>query len=208
MLDPMVGGGTTLIECKLLNRRGMGIDVNPDAVNLTQQGLDFEGDFRYEQIVKLGDIRNLEEIEDNSVDLVLTHPPYANIIKYSKGEIDGDLSNIGSIKKFCDELEKGIKELYRVLKEDSYCAILIGDTRKSRHYVPISYYVMERFLKNDFVLKEDIIKAQHNCHPTPYWEWKAEELNILLIMHEHLFIFRKPKQSEDLSRLRYSRVET
>lgn len=207
VLDPMVGGGTTLIECKLLNRRGIGIDINPEAVKLTKKGLDFEGDFRYEQTVKLGDIRNLEEIEDNSVDLVLTHPPYANIIKYSNGEIDGDLSNIGCIKKFCEELENGVKELYRVLKEDSYCAILVGDTRKSRHYVPISYFVMERFLKNGFVLKEDIIKAQHNCQSTPYWQWKAEELNILLIMHEHLFVFRKPKQSEDLSRIRYSRLK-
>lgn len=208
ILDPMVGGGTTLIESKLLNRRGIGVDINPDAVNLTQQCLEFEGDFKYEQIVKLGDIRKLTDIDDNSVDLVLTHPPYANIIKYSKGEIEGDLSNIGSIIKFCDELEKGIKELYRVLKEDSYCAILIGDTRKSRHYVPISYYVMERFLKNGFILKEDIIKVQHNCKSTPYWERKAEELNILLIMHEHLFVFRKPKQDENLSKFRYSRIKT
>jgi DNA modification methylase len=208
VLDPMVGGGTTLIECKLLHRRGIGIDINPDAVNLTRQGLEFEGDFKYEQIAKLGDIRNLENINDNSVDLVLTHPPYANIIKYSKGEIESDLSNIGSIKKFCDELEKGIVEIFRVLKEGSYCAILIGDTRKSRHYVPISYYVMERFLKNGFILKEDIIKVQHNCQSTPYWEWKAEELNMFLIMHEHLFVFRKPRLDEDLSKFRYSRINT
>jgi len=127
-----------------------------------------------------------------------------NIIKYSGGEIEEDLSNISSVSKFCDELEKGILELFRVLKEDCYCTILIGDTRKSRHYVPLSYYVMERFLRNGFALREDIIKFQHNCKSTPYWKNKIEQYNFLMIMHEHLFVFRKPKRDEDLSRIRYS----
>lgn len=96
VLDPMIGGGTTLIECKLLNRRGIGIDINPGAVNFTKKCLDFGGNYEYEPIVKLGDVRKLEGIDDSSIDLVLTHPPYANIIKYSKGEIADDLSNIGS----------------------------------------------------------------------------------------------------------------
>jgi DNA modification methylase len=41
VLDPMVGSGTTLIECKLLNRRGIGIDINPAAIMLTRNRLDF-----------------------------------------------------------------------------------------------------------------------------------------------------------------------
>lgn len=206
VLDPMVGSGTTLIECKILGRRGIGFDINPEAVMLARQNLNFESDYPFEQIVKVGDVRDLREIEDNSIDLVLTHPPYANIIKYAKEKIEGDLSNISSIKKFCDELEKGIKEIYRVLKEDAYCAILIGDTRKNRHYVPLSYFVMERFLHNGFILKEDIIKVQHNCKSTPYWAKKAKELNIYLIMHEHLYIFRKPKKNEDLTKYKYSTI--
>ena len=203
VLDPMVGSGTTLIETKILNRRGMGLDINPAAVEITKKNLEFEGNYKYKQYVKTGDIRNLSGISDSSIDLIITHPPYLNIIKYSKG-IDGDLSNISGVKKFCDELEKGVKELYRVLKEDKYCGILIGDTRKSRHYVPLSFYVMNIFLKNGFVLKEDIIKVQHNCKSTPYWERQVEKYNFYLIMHEHLFVFRKPKKEEDLSRIRYS----
>ena len=203
VLDPMVGSGTTLIETKILNRRGMGLDINPAAVEITKKNLEFEGNYKYKQYVKTGDIRNLSVISDSSIDLIITHPPYLNIIKYSKG-IDGDLSNISGVKKFCDELEKGVKELYRVLKEDKYCGILIGDTRKSRHYVPLSFYVMNLFLRNGFVLKEDIIKVQHNCKSTPYWEKQFEKYDFYLIMHEHLFVFRKPQKGEDLSRIRYS----
>jgi len=204
VLDPMVGSGTTLIETKLLKRRGIGLDINPDAVKITEENLKFKTANKYKQKVKVGDIRDLSEIKDESIDLIVTHPPYLNIIKYSNGKLDGDLSNITDIKKFCNELEKGIKEFYRVLKEDKYCAILIGDTRKGRHYVPLSYFVMERFLNNGFALKEDVIKVQHNCKSTPYWQNQTDRFNFLMIMHEHLFIFRKPKYNEDLSKIKYS----
>jgi len=120
------------------------------------------------------------------------------------GQVDGDLSNIGSMPIFCNEIEKIAKELYRVLKPDKYCAILIGDTRKSRHFVPLAYNVMQRFLKIGFVLKEDIIKVQHNCSSTGQWVQKAQENKFYLIMHEHLFVFRKAKKDEDLGKIKYS----
>lgn len=113
--------------------------------------------------------------------------------------------NLGEIKKFCDEFEIVIGELFRVLKHDKCCAILIGDTRRGRHYVPLAYYVMERFMKRGFVLKEDIIKAQHNCKKTnATWKGSINQCDFYLIMHEHLFVFRKPGKAEDLSKIRYS----
>ncbi len=114
------------------------------------------------------------------------------------------MSSISSLPKFCDEIEKVTAELYRVLKPNRYCAILIGDTRKAQHYVPISYNVMERFLKAGFALKEEIIKAQHNCVNSKRWELKAKQYKFYLIMHEHLFVFRKPKADENLSRISWS----
>ncbi|MDI3546580.1 MAG: hypothetical protein PWR10_232 [Halanaerobiales bacterium] len=204
VLDPMMGGGTTLIEAKMLNRRGIGYDINPEAIRITRGSLGFEGNYKYEPEIGVEDVRNLKEINDESIDLIITHPPYLNIIKYSHGRIKEDLSNIQGVKKFVNEFSKGIREFYRVLKENSYCAILIGDTRKARHYIPLAYYIMKKFLETGFILKEDIIKVQHNCSSTPYWERKVEKYNFYMIMHEHLFVFRKPCKGEDLSRVRYS----
>ena len=204
ILDPMVGAGTTLIEAKLLARNALGMDINPDAVQLSEKALRFEHHPSSKQKVQVGDARDLSFLKDNSFDLVLTHPPYLNIIRYSDGEIAGDLSNISSLPKFCDEIEKIAEELFRVLKPDKFCAILIGDTRKGKHYVPLAFHVMERFLKVGFVLKEDIIKVQHNCAFTERWRPKAKRDKFYLIMHEHLFVFRKAKPAEDLSRIRYS----
>jgi len=199
VLDPMVGSGTSLIEAKLLNRKALGIDINPNAVKISTDALNFDFKTKYEQTAVLGNAKKLDNIKRESVDLVITHPPYLNIVKYSDGKIEEDLSSSGGMFKFLDDIEQIAKELYRVLKPNKYCAILIGDTRKRQHYLPISHYLMERFLKSGFILKEDIIKAQHNCEYSKRWAWKAKKYKFYLIMHEHLFIFRKPKENEDTS---------
>mgnify|MGYP001037776179 CR=1 FL=1 len=204
ILDPMMGSGTTLIEAKLLKRRAIGIDINPSSVELTKRNLSFNCHNSYEPEVFIGDARDLSFIEDETIDFVLLHPPYLNIIKYSEGTIDGDLSNISNVETFCIELQKVITELFRVLKPGKFCSVLIGDTRKNGHYVPLSYYVLTLFLMNGFVLKEEIIKVQHNCTSTDYWKMKVSEHNFYLIMHEHLFVFRKPEKSENISKIKYS----
>lgn len=204
LLDPMVGSGTTLIEAKLLNRNAYGIDINPNAVELSKKAINFKFKNSTVQKVFQGDCRDLSKYDDDSFDFILTHPPYLNIVQYSKGTINGDLSNISSIPKFFDEIEIIAKELFRVLKENHFCAILIGDTRKAQHYVPLSHYLLERFLHVGFALKEEIIKAQHNCVFSKKWETQAKKFGFYLIMHEHLFVFRKPKKGEDLNRIRYS----
>ncbi len=137
------------------------------------------------------DARDLDAIEDNSVDLICAHPPYADIIKYSEGKIKGDLSNIHSIDTFCEEIEIVSKECWRVLKPNKFCTILIGDTRRNKFYIPLAYKVMERFIKVGFVLKEDIIKLQYNCKATGFWVKKSMLYNFLLIMHEHVLVFCK-----------------
>jgi DNA modification methylase len=206
ILDSMAGAGTTLIEAKLLNRDAIGIDINPQAIKLAKEALKFEVENKSKQECYIGDARKLENIVSDSIDLIATHPPYLNIIKYSELPISGDLSNIGSLSKFLTEFEPAVKEFYRILKPDHYCAILIGDTRRHRHYVPLAFNVMNLFLKNGFILKEDIIKIQHNCQTTPRWSSEAKKYDFYLIMHEHLFVFRKLHPSENLNDFKESKV--
>jgi len=191
LLDPMIGGGTTAIECKLLNRNLLALDINPSAIEITQTALEFESEFNPKIKLDLNDSRSLPMLQDESIDFILNHPPYVDIIKYSDKQIKEDLSNIHDLDEFCDEIEKVVKEFYRVLKKDKYCAILIGDTRRNKMYQPLAFKVMERFLKVGFELKEDIIKHQHNCKATGFWVNKSKDYNFLLIMHEHLFVFKK-----------------
>jgi len=55
---------------------------------------------------------------------------------------------------------------------------------------------LKEFLETGFILKEDIIKLQHNMIGTI--SWKGKENDFHLIAHEHLFVFRKPKEKEEL----------
>ena len=198
VLDPMVGSGTTMIEAKSLGRQGIGFDIHAEVVRLARDACKFSLEQKhFEPTIEQGDARYLKSLKDDSVDLVATHPPYLNIIKYGEKDAEGDLSAISSLIKFCDEIEKVSRECYRVLKPGKYCAILIGDTRRRRHYVPLAFSVMPRFLKAGFILKEDVIKVQHNCSTTRYWG--AQEKDFLLIMHEHLFIFRKISNDETIN---------
>jgi SAM-dependent methyltransferase len=144
VLDPMVGSGTTLVECRLLGRNGIGVDVNYHALMLAFDRLNFEPANLYEALpessIRLfhGDARRLNCIEDETVDLVATHPPYASIITYSKSTpVEGDLSQLRSLGSFLDAMEQVARECYRVLKPNKHCAILIGDTRRHKHYIPI-----------------------------------------------------------------------
>jgi methyltransferase domain protein len=190
VLDQFVGGGTTLVEAKLLNRNIIGVDVNDIALDRCKEKTNFEYDGANGKIyLRKGDARNLNFIHDKSVDLICTHPPYANIINYSD-DIDEDLSRL-KVKDFLEEMKKVADECYRVLKSDKFCAILMGDTRQKGHMVPMSFDVMSIFQEAGFKLKELIIKEQHNCKATGYWKTNSIKYNFLLIAHEYLFVFRK-----------------
>jgi len=189
ILDQFAGGGTTLVEAKLLNRNIIGVDINNNALERCKEKCDFE----YENSGKVyfyeADARNLNFIPDESIDFICTHPPYANIIKYSE-DIENDLSHL-KVKDFLIEIEKVASESYRVLKKDKFCAILMGDTRQKGHIIPMSFEVMRIFEKVGFKTKEIIIKEQHNCRATGFWKTNSVKYNFLLIAHEYLFIFKK-----------------
>ena len=149
VLDQFAGGGTTLVEAKLLNRNIIGVDVNDVALERCKEKIDFEHDGSNGKVyLHKGDARNLDFISDESVDLICTHPPYADIIKYSEDIIE-DLSQL-KVKDFLEEMKKVADESYRVLKKDKFCAILMGDTRQKGHIIPMSFEVMKIFEKVGF----------------------------------------------------------
>ena len=190
VLDQFAGGGTTLVEAKLLNRDINGVDVNDIALERCREKVSFEHEGATGKVyIRKGDARNLDFIQNESIDLICTHPPYADIIHYSE-DIAEDLSLL-KIRDFLKEMEKVASESYRVLKKGKFCAVLMGDTRKKGCMIPMSFDVMKIFQDAGFTLKELIIKEQHNCKATGYWKTNSVKYNFLLIAHEYLFIFKK-----------------
>jgi DNA modification methylase len=211
VLDCFCGAGTTGIECKLLNRNFIGIDINPKAIELAKINIDFTIIKKlYEESVPkiefyVGDARDLSFIKDESIDLICTHPPYANAIQYTDN-IAQDLS-FCDVDEFLIEMDKVAKENYRVLKDGKYCAILIGDLRRRKHVVPLGFRLIDVYLRNGFYLKELVIKRQHNCKTTGIWYKRSIEQNFLLLAHEYLAIFKKDSKKQKLSEIEEKTIE-
>jgi len=204
VLDYFCGAGTTAVECKLLGRRCIALDINDKAIELTKKNVNFSIESQqltfideknnlevHEPKLMIGDARNLFFLHDNSIDLICAHPPYANIIHYTDSK-EGDLSFF-DIDVFLKEMSKVAKESFRVLKPGRQCAILIGDTRRKKHVIPLGFKFINVYLDAGFKLRELIIKRQHNCKTTGFWYANSIKYNFLLLAHEYLPIFEKPK---------------
>lgn len=187
ILDQFLGSGTTLVEAKLLFRNAIGVDVNDMSIQLSNLNLNFQVENGSKIVTRQGDARNLKFIKDESIDLICTHPPYADIINYSKG-IDGDLSLLKH-NEFLLAMEDVAKEAYRVLKQGKICVFMIGDMRKYGNVIPLGMETMNIFLNTGFKSKEIIIKEQHNCGSTNYWVNKQNKF--LMLAHEYIFVLVK-----------------
>ena len=233
VLDPMVGSGTTCIEAKLLGRNCIGVDISYDAVILTLHRL-YWLEHYLEELVEKGDLeeiqrsiesvpgvsvddvlearvevyhgdaRSLDRVGDESVDLVATHPPYFNIIRYSGSRIPGDLSATKSLEEYLKMIYSVAREAFRVLKPGRHMGILVGDTRVRKHYVPITHYVLEALLRAGFILREEVVKIQHKMKTTREKWIRMKNRDFLLIYHEKLYILRKPEDTSQYSKYKYS----
>ncbi len=210
VLDYFCGAGTTAVECKLLGRRCIALDINDKAIELAKKNINFNIEPQqltfinnnihpqiYEPKLMVGDARDLSFLQDNSIDLICAHPPYANIIHYTDFK-EGDLSFF-DIDYFLKEMSKVARESFRVLKPGRQCAILIGDTRREKHVIPLGFKLINVYLDAGFKLRELIIKRQHNCKTTGFWYAKSIKHNFLLLAHEYLPIFEKPAIAPPLS---------
>ena len=83
------------------------MDINSGTIKIAQKNIDFESGNAIGIYVKEGSATNLEFIKDESIDLICTHPPYADVIKYSK-DIEGDISLV-SVEEFSAAEKAGIK---------------------------------------------------------------------------------------------------
>ena len=188
ILDPFCGSGTSMIECKLLGRKGIGIDINIEALKLAKSRLNFRYNTIYEPKLIKADSTNLQNLIPNEkIDFIFAHPPYANIIKYSE-DIKEDISRL-NLKDFLSRINLFSNECFRILKKNKICSILIGDIRKNKNVIPLGFYIMNIFIQAGFTLKEIIIKEQHNCKMTDYW--KNKNIDFYLLSHEYILVFIK-----------------
>lgn len=162
VFDPFLGTGTTLISAKEMNRLGVGIELNKDFYEASKKViLDTKSLFEEDCDIKIynDDCRNLGHyLENNSVQLTFTSPPYADFIRksvkdrasvhkkslirmennstvkpYSDCELDfGNLD----YESFMKETQSLMEKIYAKTKDGGYNIWVVKDCRDTSRKIP------------------------------------------------------------------------
>ena len=200
VLDAFLGSGTTLIESRRLGRNGVGVELRRKVATSAAKTIkqkDGSSPTRTEIII--GDSSNLNfksELNNRkirSVQFLIMHPPYWDIIKFSKDK--RDLSNAKSIDEFLILFGKIVDATYPVLDKGRYFALVIGDKYSGGNWIPLGFYAMQEVLKRGYSLKSIIIKnfdeTKGKRNQKELWRYRALVGGFYIFKHEYIFVFKK-----------------
>ncbi len=200
VLDPFAGAGTTLIEGKRLGRHTIGIELHPSVAERARLLIAAEPNPYYTvaEVVTADSCALdygalLAQYGQRSVQLVIMHPPYFDIIKFS--EDPRDLSNAGSVENFLERLGQVVYRAADVLDAGRYLVLVIGDKYAGGEWIPLGFRAMEVVLNAGFTLKSIIVKnfEQTTAKRTQkaLWRYRALLGGFYVFKHEYVFVFRK-----------------
>lgn len=213
VMDPFLGVGSTLKAAALTKRRGVGIELTSRWVELAKERLEKEvgpGTADKFTIINGDSSKELKKMMDNSVDFIVTSPPYWNILhkkdqKIIKQRVNNgletqysndnrDLGNIDDYNEFLKKLVNNfLLESARVLKNKKYFALIVSDFRNKSKFVSfhsdliklldgIEYSGYKLNLQGIKIL----IQNHKSLHPYGYPFAYVENIH-----HQYILIFRK-----------------
>ena len=209
VLDPFCGVASTLKACALNERKGIGIELSQKWVNLSKKRLKEEVTDSSQQKIIKGDSRKvLGKLDKESIDFVVTSPPYWQILskpadhKVTKERIEknldtkysvskDDLGNIENYDEFLKELKIICKKCFGLLKDGKYMVIVVSDFRHKSKYIPFHSDVSVMMEECGFDTKSMSILVQNAKKLFPYGYPYDFVPNI---HHQFILIFKKPKK--------------
>jgi DNA modification methylase len=211
VLDPFLGIGTTLIAAKAAGHDGIGFDLSKQYLEIAKARLAKEIDIvPTKHFVHNADSRNIREyVKENSVDLVVTSPPYWNILNMrrtaDKRDIKGysestdDLGNIEDYQEFLENLKQVFSEVYKVMKPNSRCVSVVMDLRKKDKFFPLHEDQSRIMREIGFELEEYVIwdrQRDYNNMKTLGYPWVFRVNKV----HEFVCIYWKRETSQPKAR--------
>jgi DNA modification methylase len=206
VLDLFMGSGTTLYECENLNRNFVGFDINTKIIDYVKskmtdtQNIKFkinECNVANEILFKENIEKSLSELGAEKVQLIIAHPPYMDIVKFT--EKAEDLSQIGDLTTFVKQFIQVIKNAFPYLENKKYLGIVVGDVYKKSEVVPLAFYVLDAIKRNFSVkLKGIIIKNiegnRGKLGQKSIWQYRALKSDYFIFKHEYILVFKKEEK--------------
>ena len=218
VVDPFNGIGTSLIACQDLERNAVGFDINPRYVEVAKQRLKQDSvESRTNQIVLCDDARRIpEHLDDESISLIFTSPPYANLLnrarlnKSRRGNLrrnaqyleieqySQDPRDLGTlaIEEYTVQLGEIFKELLHLLKPNGHAVIDVPDIwrrdGKTGKRLPVHIFVHQALVEAGYELRNIIIWDRNNIvNKIGIFGWPSNYITMGTTF-EYLLDFWKP----------------
>ena len=204
VLDMFMGSGTTLFECENLGRHYIGFDINEQIIDYVESKMDpncspihfhiHNCDITDTKTVQPLIEQDLKAIGKRTVDLIMSHPPYLDIVKFTDKE--EDLSHISNVNAFISKYLEATKNVWPYLKVGKYYCLVIGDIYRDSEVIPLGFYLMYAIKRNfrcklKGIVIKDIVGNRAKIGLEALWRYRALKSDNYLFKHEYLFVFKK-----------------
>ena len=203
VLDMFFGSGTSGIEAINMHRRCIGVELKEELVETVSKK------FTPKQLVTDVNIicadstsktakekiqARLDVMGKSQAQLLMLHPPYDDIIKFSDKK--EDLSNCASTEEFYDLFEKVAQNGYDLLEKGRFACLIIGDKYANSQHIPLGFECMARMNKLGFITKAIIIKDMQGNERAKgktanLWRYRALAGGFYIFKHEYVMVFQK-----------------
>lgn len=203
VVEPFMGSGTTLFECERLKRRYVGFDINESIVDyvntrMQQSSCDFKihlmdaGSEKAAKELK----RDLDKFNRETADLLILHPPYFDIIRFTEEKCD--LSNAASLEEFLSRFVTAVGRMYPYIRKNGHIVLVAGDLYRNSEVVPLGFRLMDSILLNfncklKGIVIKDMVGNRAKIGLNALWRKRALRSDYYLFKHEYIFVFRKVK---------------
>ena len=221
VLDPFIGSGTTAIEANRLGRRYIGVELSPQVAEIARRRI--VEDSRMPDTLALGEtplpyppsespdlniiagdsaaaetadeiLQRLAAYGADSVQFLIMHPPYHNIIKFS--DSDADLSNCRDVNHFLERFMAAYANMGQFLEPGRHLAVVLGDIYQKSEWVPLQGLLTSALLATpDLRLKSIIVKNMVNNrakrNQEHLWRYRALANGFYIFKHEYIVLFQK-----------------
>jgi DNA modification methylase len=213
VLDPFVGSGTTLVAAADLDRNAVGFDLQPHYIDLcdSRVGLSRGLFTRCRQYAVHDDARNAASyLQPDSVSLIWTSPPYANLLnrqrknksrRYRNNEQLGrveqysqDPRDLGTldIERYTTEMGGIFADLLTLLRPRGHCVVNVPDMWWENKRITIHVALIEELRRRGYELRNVIIWDRTNIvNQIGIFGWPSNYIT-MGVTFEYLLDFWRP----------------